>query len=480
MESVFKHILSLIIISTLFVSCEKDSSNGNSESREFIVAFQEQSIIYENIKEDREIVMNFSDVAEEDGTVEIVFHEINATYGIDYRLYPEANNNRLVVPFKKGTRTVSFQFKNLIYPFDRRDKTIQFHIDKVNYSIKEPSIKGYSSMVITFDAALGGVISPNLGGPNEENQVYVDLGGIATYEVKRDSWDLAFFSGNEHVVKLNSSIYMAAGEFDSVNLDQVTEGQLESLKQSVQIGTFDATNVKYIDFPDGDLNKTAISKVKNEDNENKVFLLNLGFKPGINDGVSVGSVNVSGESRGWMKVRILKRDNGYLLQYARLNEKTHQEVLITKNNAYNFQFFSFDSESLVAVEPSKGKWDLNFTVFTNTVDQQGTPKGSYGFSDFILHNRYGGVLAYRVKMPLHNKDYYKSFSKEDVEENLFSDDLRTIGSTWRDVANDKILYKDVFYVVRDSKGNFYKFKMLSLRDEKGNRGFPKFEYRLLE
>jgi hypothetical protein len=106
--------------------------------------------------------------------------------------------------------------------------------------------------------------------------------------------------------------------------------------------------------------------------------------------------------------------------------------------------------------------------------------GSYGFSDFIVINRYGGVKAYRITVgDKDSKSAYKEFNKQDVQQNLLEDDLRVIGGTWRDVANDKVLFSNVFYVIQDSKGNFYKMRMLGLMSENGERGHPKFEYSLL-
>ncbi|MDR0196282.1 MAG: HmuY family protein [Myroides sp.] len=462
----------------IFTSCEKDSKNGNNNSKEFIVAFEEQSIGYSEIEKSKELTIIFSEPALADGSIELMMTPSKAKYDVDFSTVPATKETILTIPFIKGATKASFMFNNLIFPHDRTDKTVQYDIVKVNYSVKDVSIQGYNIMVVSFDTAIGGVLSPLLGGPSQPKQVYVDLGGKAMYPVQRDSWDLAFYSDTDYRVKLNGSIYMAASILSSTDIDKIKETDVTGLKGKVQIGTFDPANVAYIDFPSGYLESTAISEVKLSDIENKVYLVNLGFKPGSND-VAKGSVNVTGDSRGWKKIRVLRRDNGYLLQYADLNDSTHKEVVITKNSAYNFVFFSFNNDRIVDVEPTKKKWDLNFTVFTNTVDQKGDPKGSYGYSDFIVNNRYGGVTSYKVSIPAKDKTMYKDFALKDVDMALLSPDLRTIGGTWRDVANDKKLFNDVFYVIKDSKGNYYKMRVLSFMNEKGERGYPKFEYSLL-
>lgn len=479
MGRIIKIFVLFCFVSFLY-SCEKDSKNGNNDKRDFIVAFKEQSIVYSDIKTSADITLVFSDVAMEAGSIEIDVLGINATYGIDFSTLPVSKEGRfLEIPFQKGDKEVKFTFENLIYPYDRTDKTVQFNIVKVNYSPRIPIIQGYSIMAISFDAALGGTMAPNVGGPSEPNQVYVDLGGKAMYPIPRDSWDLAFYSGEDFRVKINGALYMAAGETSENNIDNIRESDVVSLQDKVKIGTFDPANVAYIDDPSGDLNKTAIGEVKLNSADNKVYIVNLGSEPGKGD-VAAGSVDITGAPRGWMKIRVLRKDNGYVLQYAELNDSTHKEIEISKNAAYNFRFFSFNKNSIVDVEPAKNKWDLNFTVFTNVVDQNGDPKGSYGFSDFIAINRYGGVESYKVTIPKEESaDYYKKFSLADVKKDKLEKDLTVIGGTWREVANSKVLFKNVFYVVKDSKGNFYKMRMLSFMDESGRRGYPKFEYSLL-
>lgn len=469
----------LFVFLGVFIACEKDSKNGNNDEMNFIVAFKEQSVSYEQIPDDKKIELVFSEVAVEEGSVEIKLFEKNAKYGEDYQTLPTSENLVLTLPFQKGDKGINFTFENLIFPFDRTDKTVQFTINKVNYKAKPTNVQGYDIMLISFDASLGGVITPEIGGASQPNQVYVDLGGKATYNVKRDSWDLAFYSGNDFKVKINGAVYMAAGKLDFTDIDKVKESDVEELKNKVKIGTFEASNVQYIDFPSGELDRTAIGTISENDADNKVYLLNLGFEPG-NPNAAAGTVNITGQSRGWKKIRILKRGENYLLQYANLSDTAHKEVLITKSTGFNFTFFSILNDKVVEVEPSQKKWDLNFTVFTNTVDQNGQDMGSYGFSDFIVINRYGGVKAYRITVgDKDSKSAYKEFNKQDVQQNLLEGDLRVIGGTWRDVANDKVLFSNVFYVIQDSKGNFYKMRMLGLMSENGERGHPKFEYSLL-
>ncbi|WHT37994.1 HmuY family protein [Myroides sp. mNGS23_01] len=244
----------------------------------------------------------FSDVAQEEGSVEIQIIPSKAIYDVDFSTLPKATGDKLIVPIAKGTKSSSFTFENLIFPYDRMDKTIQFNIVKINYAAKTPKIQGYNVMMISFDTSLGGIMTPNVGGPTQPNQVYVDLGGKAMYEVKRNSWDLAFDSSGEFRVRLNGSVYMAAGVIKGVNaIDDVREDNtIREMKNVVKIGTFDPANLAYIDDPSGDASKTAIAAISDVDANNKVYLVNMGFDPGM-DAVEPGSVLVTGKERGWKK-----------------------------------------------------------------------------------------------------------------------------------------------------------------------------------
>lgn len=462
----------ILFIILLNWGCESDSKNVNDFDKSFIAAFSEESVGYSKIVDSYEVEIKFSQMAVSDGEIKLRIVEKNAAYGIDYKTNPAVVNKEITVPIVKGTMKSNVLFENLIYPFDRDDKTVQFEIVSIDYPMPT-MIQGYSVLMISFDASLGGVIAPNIGGSREQNQVYVELSSQSTKEVLRDSWDLAFYSGTDNRVKINGAIYMAAASLTATEMNSIRSSDVEHLKRKVAIGTFDVENVKYIDHPSGDLRQTAIAEVQDNDDENRVYLLNLGFEI-PEQGASNGGVNVAGKSRGWKKIRILKRDNGYLLQHADLDDPDFREIFISKNPVYNFQFFSFNTNAELLIEPAKGKWDLNFTVFTNINEA-----GSYGYSDFIVNNRYGDVRAYPVTENQAEALKFENFKLSDLDEGLFLSDLRTIGSSWREVADGKKLNKGVYYIIKDGKGNYYKIRMLAFLNEQGERGYPKFEYKLL-
>jgi len=325
----------------------------------------------------------------------------------------------------------------------------------------------------------GASVSPEVGGPNQQNQVYVDLSSNTTTAIQRDSWDLGFYSGPEFRVAINGSIYMATAELSETDIDAVssTSTEVQDLQPLVAVGTYQAENIIYVDGPDGAITNTAIAEISTTDADNKVYLVNLGNTVGT-ETPATGSVSISGDSRGWKKIRVLKNGDNYVLQYADLDATTHQEVTISKNSSYNFTCFSFNTESIVSVEPEKTNWDLNFTVFTNEI----AGFGSYGYSDFVVNNVKANAQVYMVDTDV-DAFTYADFALTDVVYANFTNDQRSIGSSWRNGGGPSSLpsLKDnVFYIVNDTDGNLYKLQFLALTNADGERGYPEFVYSLLQ
>ncbi|WP_166921760.1 HmuY family protein [Flavobacterium poyangense] len=327
-------------------------------------------------------------------------------------------------------------------------------------------------------------LAVSVGGPNQPNQLYVDLSTRASKSVNRATWDFGFSGGADFRVVINGSLKMAVKKLET---SDITLPQVSDANVSVGAGETAASN-GYVDNPTGVLAGagagigTAIAEVSATDADNKVYLVNLGsavstVTPGV------GSVEVDGASRGWKKVRILRSGNGYKIQYADLNSATFTEKTIAKEAAYNFTFFSLTSGNTVSVEPEKAKWDLNFTVFTNYLNM-GKGDVTYGYSDFITTNMKGGTKVYQVLVA--DGVSYADFTKAKVVEDKFKAseaDQRIIGANWRAGGGPTTLPSirtDRFYVVKDAAGDYYKLRFLGLTDAAGVRGHATAEFVILK
>lgn len=342
----------------------------------------------------------------------------------------------------------------------------------------------------------GAIAEPKVGGATEPNQVWIDLseidpvtkGPVQTL-TKRTDWDLALYSGTEFKVVLNSSIMMAAAKIPNVtDLSQVTEATVSALKTQVQVANFNPSNEIYIDDVKGNFpsSYTAIEKIEENDSQNAIYLVNMG-KEIYTGSVPTGSVATSGDSRGWKKLQVIRSGEGYKVKSADINGENYYEVTVNKNAAYNYNFISLKNKKEIAIQPEKKKWDLCFTVFTNTI----TGAGSYIFADFVTTNNVGGTGAYEVVVPApaSGVEAYNSFKTSDIDQSKFIyTDQRVIGANWRNPVgvNGLEVYGDRFYIIKDSNGYYFKLRFTRLvkadsdgQGTKGERGFPSFEYKPL-
>jgi hypothetical protein len=353
-------------------------------------------------------------------------------------------------------------------PVEGQNKTINFSIS--SFSLSNFIAGGNTDLEVAFSeaAASSGNFAPEVGGPNQPNQVFVDLSSQSSTVSKRDTWDLKFYNGEEFRVKLNGSLFMAAAELNVTDITNVTAEDVTALQGQVAVGTFNPTNMEYIDAPNGDLSGTAISEISTTDAENKVYLLNLGNEIGT-EAPQAGSVAVAGEARGWKKIRILRDGENYILQHADLENSDYKEITINKTSQNSFTHVSLVSNEVVQVDHNMN-WDLSFTVFTNEIPGA----GSYGFTDFIVNNSLNNVKAYMVETST-----YDEFNLEQVEDTNFTSDQRGIGSNWRiggGPNSSPTLKEEVFFVLKDGDENIYKLKFTALTNENGIRGYPAFTY----
>ena len=466
---IFKSILCFILLALTIGGCSVDDSTDEMTTP-FVVAFENLSGNLGEITTTQDINLVYSETTTASGLVRVTLEATNAQYGTDFTTTPPLDGNEISVPISAGQNETAIVFTKLSSSLNETVE-IRFTISEVTYP--NAVIQGNTTFTLNSAASLGRGFEPIVGGPNEQNQVYIDLSTETQSPVQRDTWDLGFYGGTDFRVGINTSIYMAAKQLESTNIDAVTQADVADIQDEVAVGTFDPTNAAYIDNPDGDIAKTAIAPISASDSDNKVYLVNLGYQVGT-EVPAPGSVAIAGDTRGWKKIRILRQGNGYLLQYADLNDTSHQEITIEKNSEYNFTFFNLKTANTVLVAPKTENWDINFTVFTNVI----TGAGSYGFSDGVLHNRKGGVTAYLIDTD-QTSIAYDDFNLNNVNSGSFLSDQRAIGSSWRDVF-DRIVFENIYYIIKDPNGNIYKLKFTGLVNDAGERGFPEFKYNLLQ
>src|SRR5690606_20945501 len=177
-----------------------------------------------------------------------------------------------------------------------------------------------------------------MGGGNLPNQVYVDLSSGMQTGILRTKWDLAFYSGSDFRVGLNGSLRMAAKQMTTTDITEVIE-----IDPTIAVGHDNGAgiengNIGYTDDPNGDINSAMISVSENDDSNN-VYLVNLGNALS-GEAPASGEVDPFAVERGWMKIRVLRDGENYKIRYAAPEATTYTEVMVAKDDNYNFTFFS--------------------------------------------------------------------------------------------------------------------------------------------
>ncbi|GAA4213503.1 hypothetical protein GCM10022289_45770 [Pedobacter jeongneungensis] len=315
---------------------------------------------------------------------------------------------------------------------------------------------------------LNGLIGAELGSA-AGNSVYVDFSTDKQTAIERDSWDLGFYSGTDFKVILNSTNGASAVVTDKTDLNAVTATGFDSSVLKVGQGS---GNFSIVD--DGReaniLNKTAIATISATDAENKVYIVNR----------KGGSANVLANDELY-KIRVIRKGNGYTLQYAKLTETTFKTLDITKNTEANFQFASLVKGTAVTAEPAKASWDIvwGYSMYW-------TSTFPYAFSDLVFINSLGGTTASAFST---SKKSYAAFTESDLSSVTFSSSRDVIGANWRltqPVTTNGIttpigVKSDIFFLVKDASGNIYKLKFNSfISNDGGTRGKPVIEYKLVK
>lgn len=403
-----------------------------------------------------------------DKDIPVVIHitEQGAAYGTQYTTAPAAVSGVLNITVPSGNNEASFTVnKKPGVLFDGTEKTV-FDL----YSSGSLVLIGITKKLTLSFAELVATSSSytiNGGGATYPNKVFIDLSANRQTAVPRTNWDFGFYSGDatDFKIILNSSVGMMVKQLTKNDLAQVSATDTIGFLADVTYSPFSPviTQMPYVDYPDGDLNKTAIGLIAANAADNKVFIVNRG-----------AGVGTPAPARGWKKIRIIRNaTGGYTLQHADIAATTFSSIDIPKEDKYFFKYISFDN-GVVPVEPEKKKWDIAWAYF-GYVTNFGGGEVPYLFQDIVIQNR--NVQVARV---LTSAKDYSAFTEADIAAQSFSSVQTTIGSDWRRTTPSPAqTYSDRYYIIKDGSNNYYKLKFTALTDG-GVRGYPGIEYALVK
>lgn len=462
----FKQKLQIGLVCTLFLlilaaGCrKKDAPLPDNE-----VQFESDNQGLAAAASDITVKLKLSRATDRDIPVTVSLTPTGVAYTTNFTTTPAAASGTLSLTILSGSSEASFTLTKTPGILLDGDENIAFKIE----SSGAPVIIG-ATRVFTLQFAeiisAGSAVTGDGGGATYGNKVFFDLSANSHTAVQRTRWDLGFYSGNEWRVILNSSTAMMAKQINKNDLNAVTAADTAGFAGDVIFNQNDPdpAALAYIDYPDGDLTRTAIAEVSATASDNKVYIVNRG--KGIGD---------PAPDRGWKKIRIIRNGNGgYTLQHADIGATSYTSIDIPKNADNFFNYASFETGA-VQVEPQKTKWDIAWTYFSNALNFG--VEVPYTYQDFILQNR--NVEVAKVETA---SKAYADFSEADIASQTFSSKQNKIGADWRaggGPTTAPYIYDNRYYIIKDGDGNYYKLRFTALTKD-GERGHPAFEYALVK
>lgn len=389
-------------------------------------------------------------------------------YGTDFTTAPAAVANSITATALSGSSEVSFTINKAPGALFYEDDNIVFTITSSGGSViignKKEFKLSFAEIISTGSSIVG-----SGGGSTYGNKVFFDLSANSQTAVQRTKWDLGFYTGvDDWRVILNSSTAMMAKQIAKNDLTTVTAADTAGFSDEVIFSqsVLNPLALAYIDYPDGDLTKTAIASISATAADNKVYIINRGT-----------GIGTPAPARGWKKVRIIRNATGYILQHADIAATTFSSIDIPKEATHFFKYISFETGA-VDVEPPAKKWDFAWTYFSNVFNAGG--EIPYLFQDFIVQNRNVEV----AKLDDADKAY-ADFSEADLSGPLtltWSGKQNAIGSDWRiggGPTTPPSMRPGRYYILKDGDGNYYKLRFTALT-QNGERGYPAFEFALIK
>ena len=419
------------------------------------------------------IKIGLTRAADRDIPVTINITPTGVAYLSDFSTTPAPNvttgtaAGKIIVTIPSGSNEATLTINKTSGALFDGDEKIVFTIESTGAPVIIGTTKEFTLKFAELVSTSSSIVA-NGGGTNYPNKVFIDLSANKQSSVVRTNWDLGFYThADSFRVILNSSSAMMAKQIDKNDLNAVTAADTVGFSNEVIFNQTApvTTALAYIDYPNGDLSKTAISSIAATAADNKVYI--------INRGAGVGN---PAPARGWKKIRVLRNANGgYTVQHADISATSFQEITIAKDDAYFFKYISFENGG-IEVEPTKKKWDITWTYFSNATNF-GTGEVPYLFQDIILSNR-----NVQVAKVMTATKAYGDFVEADIAAQTFSSSQTSIGSDWRSGGGPSTapaVRSDRFYVIKDGDNNYYKIRFTALT-QNGERGYPAFEYALVK
>lgn len=463
MKNLFKTLLLNALVLAMLVSCNEEEAI----TPPLTVGFENPSINLTSADTQTEIKLVFARALSEDATIVLDLASNDLTYGekADYYTNPEVVNNQITFNLSAGASEASFTLNKNNFNLEQ-EKRLTISINNLQGEALLAN-GDHASLNVIFSenpALASGTIEADMGGADQTHQVFIDLSTGEMTRVSRFSWDLGFHNeAGQFKVMLNNGGFVMAKQIDETDLNNISESDISSFKDDMVIPNYSNTDAaNWIDNANGDFSEAVIGDISATDSDNKVFIIS----------------SINGSDRVYHKIRVIRNGDNYTLQYADVNATSFNTTEITKNDNYEFTYFSLATSAIVSSKPKKDLWDIAFTQYANKFSA-GPNTFAVSFKDYVIQN----TNQVSVAMVMGDEMAYNNFTSAEVSNQTFETAVNALGSNWRSgggPGGGPSLYTDRFFVVNDTNGNIYKVRFTRMTDPNTNeRGYPAFEYEKL-
>ena len=277
---------------------------------------------------------------------------------------------------------------------------------------------------------------------NYSQQVFYNMqnNNTVSSNLKTD-WDLAFRSSSTaSQIIINSSTF-----------SQISKLENKPFEDPISVTEL----IWDWDSPEGVYTSTVFDNIQSS----TTYVLDRGY-------------NIDGSSRGYRKIKIdsINADS-YFITYAKLDNTSINTVEIKKDGLANFQYFSFNTDQVVSIEPHTNEWDLVFTQYTHLfVNNIETPA-------YLVT----GVLTNYLNDIFVAKDSINSFDEinyDMIELYEFSNNQNIIGYDWKTFDFESQTYTvnaQITYIIKNNINQYFKLHFIDFYNEDGEKGHPQFE-----
>jgi hypothetical protein len=173
------------------------------------------------------------------------------------------------------------------------------------------------------------------------------------------------------------------------------------------------------------------------------------------------------------------------VHYANLDGTDPHTAKIAKDASHAFVYLSLDNGGeKVSVAPAKDAWDLEFTMYTHVFDTTppGIPIAVHDFP-YLLNGVLLNPNTVSVSKDTTGTVPFDSVTVAMAQGRTYSKAWNTIGYDWKTFDfNDEnyTITANYKYFIKTLDGKYYKLRFTDFYDKNGVKGYPTFQYQLLQ